>query len=153
MSVLHGVGVLLLPLCGWLAGDAVQASCTAHCTALQKTLDLLRRIRQEVWFRRADLGLLCPQLQREGLVWDSQAESFRTLAALPELTPEEQACFAECLADLGKAAAEQECERLDYYMARFEVFLQAAQADAQAQAGLPRKLGAAAGAVLALVLF
>ena len=152
MITLHGIGVLLLPLCGWLAGSAVQAASAAHCAALQQALTLLCRIRQEIRFRRADLGLLYRQLQREGLLWDRQAENFRALAPLPELQQEEQACFADCMAGLGRTAAEQECERLEYYIARFEAFLQQAQADARAQAGLPRKLGAAAGTVLALVL-
>ena len=45
-SLLHGLGLLLLPLCGWLAGDAVQAQTTLHLTALQHTIELLQRIRQ-----------------------------------------------------------------------------------------------------------
>ena len=42
-SLLHGLGLLLLPLCGWLAGDAVQARTTLHLTALQHTIELLQR--------------------------------------------------------------------------------------------------------------
>ena len=41
---------------------------------------------------------------------------------------------------------------MEYYIARFQDSLHQAQTAAQAQAGLPQKLGLAAGAVLALVL-
>ena len=66
-SLLRGLGLLLLPLCGWLAGDAVQAQTTLHLTALQHTIELLQRIRQEIQYRRADLQSLCRQLCSEGL--------------------------------------------------------------------------------------
>ena len=33
---LRGFGLFLLPLCGWLAGDAVQAETTLHLAALQR---------------------------------------------------------------------------------------------------------------------
>ena len=67
-SFLHGLGLLLLPLCGWLAGDAVQAQTTLHLAALQGTITLLQRIRQEIQYRRADLQSLYRQLCREGLL-------------------------------------------------------------------------------------
>ena len=47
----------------------------------------------------------------------------------------------------------QECERLDYYIARFQEFLQQAQQQAHARAGLPHRLGLAAGMVLAIFFF
>ena len=47
-GLLHGLGLLLLPLCGWLAGDAVQAQTTLHLAALQGTITLLQRIRLSV---------------------------------------------------------------------------------------------------------
>ena len=56
--MLHILGALLFPLCGWLAGDAIQARTVQHLAALQKCLALLERIRQEVAFRRADLQQL-----------------------------------------------------------------------------------------------
>ena len=43
--MLHILGALLLPLCGWLAGDAIQARAVQHLAALQKCLALLERIR------------------------------------------------------------------------------------------------------------
>ena len=67
-SLLRGLGLLLLPLCGWLAGDAVQAQTSLHLTALQHTIELLQRIRQEIQYRRADLQSLYRQLCREGLL-------------------------------------------------------------------------------------
>ena len=60
--MLHILGALLLPLCGWLAGDAIQARTVQHLAALQKCLALLERIRQEVAFRRADLQQLYAEL-------------------------------------------------------------------------------------------
>ena len=50
------------------------------------------------------------------------------------LSEAEQACFAECMSGLGRTSAEQECERLDYYIARFQEFLQQAQQQAHARA-------------------
>ena len=66
--MLHILGALLLPLCGWLAGDAIQARAVQHLAALQKCLALLERIRQEVAFRRADLQQLYAELCREGIL-------------------------------------------------------------------------------------
>ena len=112
--MLHILGALLLPLCGWLAGDAIQARAVQHLAALQKCLALLERIRQEVAFRRADLQQL--------------------------------------YAELGRAEAQQECEQLDYYRARLQALQQTAEHAARRQAGLPRKLGLAAGMAMALLL-
>ena len=61
-SLLRGFSLLLLPLCGWLAGDAVQAKTTWHLAALQRTIAFLQRIRQEIPYRRADLHSLYRQL-------------------------------------------------------------------------------------------
>ena len=66
-GLLRGLGLLLLPLCGWLAGDAVQAQTSLHLTVLQGTIALVQRIRQEIQYRRADLQSLYRQLCREGL--------------------------------------------------------------------------------------
>ena len=38
-SLLRGFSLLLIPLCGWLAGDAVQAKTTLHLAALQRTIE------------------------------------------------------------------------------------------------------------------
>ena len=134
-SFLHGLGLLLLPLCGWLAGDAVQAQTTLHLAALQGTITLLQRIRQEIQYRRADLQSLYRQLCREGLL------------------PQNPGGFAECFSGIGRAETAQECERLGYYTARFEDYLQQARRTAQRQAGLPHRLGLAGGMMLALLFW
>lgn len=151
MTALRGIGMLLLPLCGWLVGDAVQTKTAEQLAALQGTIRLLQRIRQEILFRRADLQQLLRQLRQEKWITDTAA-SLQTLPAPPALTSAQKQCFAECMSGLGRNAAEQEGERLDYYIARFTAELQQAQQSAQARAGLPHRLGLAAGAVLALAI-
>ena len=134
-------GALLFLLCGWLAGDAVRQKTDRHLRALEQTLLLFQRLRQEIYYRRTDLQQLYFCLQQEELVPAAEA-----------LSQEEQRVFEECISGLGRAEADQECERMEYYIARFQDSLHQAQTAAQAQAGLPQKLGLAAGAVLALVL-
>lgn len=75
--MLHILGALLLPLCGWLAGDAIQARTVQHLAALQKCLALLERIRQEVAFRRADLQQLYAELCREGILENPAPAAYR----------------------------------------------------------------------------
>lgn len=152
-SLLRGFGLLLLPLCGWLAGDAVQARTTLHLTALQHTIELLQRIRQEIQYRRADLQSLYRQLCREGLVPQIPGGTLQQLPAPEQLSAAERACFAECFGNLGRAETAQECERLDYYTARFEDYLQQARRTVQRQAGLPHRLGLAGGMMLALLFW
>lgn len=112
--MLHILGALLLPLCGWLAGDAIQARTVQHLAALQKCLALLERIRQEVAFRRADLQQLYAELCREGIL-ESGARCLQEAPPPEGLTREEQQCFRTCMSGLGRAEAQQECEQLDYY--------------------------------------
>ena len=150
-SLLRGFGLILLPLCGWLAGDAVQARTALHLTALQHTIELLQRIRQEIQYRRADLQFLYRQLCREGLVPQIPGGTLQQLPAPEQLSAAERACFTECFGNLGRAEAAQECERLGYYTARFEDYLQQARRTAQRQAGLPHRFGLAGGMMLALL--
>lgn len=152
-SLLHGLGLILLPLCGWLAGDAVQAQTSLHLAALQGTIALLQRIRQEIQYRRADLQSLYRQLCREGLLPQNSGGTLQQLPAPWQLSAEERACFAECFSGIGRAEAAQECERLGYYTARFEDYLQRARRTAQRQAGLPHRLGLAGGMMLALLFW
>ena len=152
-SLLRGFGLLLLPLCGWLAGDAVQAKTALHLAALQRTIELLQRIRQEIQDRRADLQSLYRQLCREGLLPQAPGGTLQQLAAPWQLSAAERACFAECFSGIGRAEAAQECERLSYYTARFEEYLQQARCTAQRQAGLPHRLGLAGGMMLALLFW
>ena len=151
MTLLRGMGALLLPICGWLAGNAVEERDIGHLTALEQTIRLLQRLRQEIQFRRADLQQLFCRLRQEG-AFSLSGDSFWTMPAPAALSQPEKQCFAECMSGLGKSTAEQECQRLDYYIARFAEGLQQAQRSAQARAGLPRRLGLAAGAVLALMI-
>ena len=148
---LRGFGLILLPLCGWLVGDAVQARTTLHLTALQHTIELLQRIRQEIQYRRADLQSLYRQLCREGLVPQIPGGTLQQLPAPEQLSAAERACFVECFGNLGRTETAQECERLGYYTARFEDYLQQARRTEQRQAGLPHRLGLAGGMMLALL--
>ena len=152
IQLFHWVGAALLPLCGWLTGTALQAGKEQHILQLRHTVELLRRIRQEVAYRRPDMELLCRCLIQEGLLEDMvPAEKLQDLAPPESFHAEEKLCFEQCFSGLGQCEAAQECERLDYYTARFEAFLQQAQQEAAACAGLSCRLGLAAGAVLALI--
>ena len=104
--MLHILGALLLPLCGWLAGDAIQARTVQHLAALQKCLALLERIRQEVAFRRADLQQLYAELCREGIL-ESGARCLQEAPPPEGLTREEQQCFRTCMSGLGRAEAQK----------------------------------------------
>ena len=152
-SLLRGLGLLLLPLCGWLAGDALQAKTALHLATLQRTIELLQRIRQEIQYRRVDLQSLYRQLCSEGLLAQTPGGTFQQLSAPERLSAAERACFAECFGGIGRAEAAQECERLSYYIARFEDYLQQARCTAQRQAGLPHRLGLAGGMMLALLFW
>lgn len=152
MSALRLVGAVLLVCSGWCAGAGFGARLAAHEAALRRTVGLLRRITQEIGCRRAELGSLYTRLCREGLLQGSAGGTLQTLTAPPQLTAQEAECFLECMSGLGRTGAEQECERLGYYTARFEAFLSEAERQTQARAVLGRKLCLAAGAVLALLL-
>ena len=152
LAALHLAGALLLPLCGWLAGNAVQARASQHTDTLRQVISLLQRIRQEIAFRQADLEQINRLLQQEN--FDAvlfTGISLQNLPAPESLSNAERHCFTECMAGLGRTEAKQECERLDYYTARFQEYLQQACQLQSREAGLPRRLGFAAGAVLALV--
>ena len=98
------------------------------------------------------MELLCRCLIQEGLLEDlTPAEKLQALAPPASFRAEERICFEQCFSGLGQCEAAQECERLDYYTARFEALLQQAQQEAAACAGLSCRLGLAAGAVLALI--
>ena len=111
----------------------------------------LERIRQEVAFRRSDLQQLYAELCREGIL-ESGARCLQEAPPPEGLTREEQQCFRTCMSGLGRAEAQQECEQLDYYRARLQALQQTAEHAARRQAGLPRKLGLAAGMAMALLL-
>lgn len=153
MMLCKMIGALLLPLGGWLAGDAVQQRSREHCEALIWAIELLQRIRQEIEFRRADLNLLYSQLLHEGILEESgECKCLQQVSAPHSLSPAERRCFEECISRLGRTDAAQECEQLCYYIARFQEYLARARQNETAQAGLSHRLGFAAGAILALVM-
>ena len=52
MRLFHWAAAALLLLCGWLTGSAFQARTEQHILQLQRTVELLQRIRQEIAYRR-----------------------------------------------------------------------------------------------------
>lgn len=154
MNLLRCAGVMLLPLCGWLAGSTVRQKAMQHLAALEQTIALLQRIRQEIVFRRTDLTSLYNCLCREkAFLLDADAGSFQAAVPPQELAEPERCCLQECLQGLGRSEAAQEAQRLEYYISRFQSFLHDSQCKAQQQGTLPDKIGLSAGAVLALVFW
>ena len=148
MKTLRVVCALFWLGCGWCAGDAACQNTRRHLAALEKTLLLLQRVRQEISYRHTDLALLFRRLKQEGL---AAGESFRGLCPPPGLTRPERDCFVECFSGLGRTEAEQECQRLAFYQERFTLFLQQAQEHARLQLELSHKLGFAAGLAAAIL--
>jgi len=148
MSALRVVCVLFWLACGWCAGDAACLSAQRHLDALEKTLLLLQRVRQEIGYRHTDLDLLFRRLKQEGFI---EGESFRSFSPPSGLTRQEKDCFTECFSGLGRTEAEQECQRMAFYQERFTVFLQQAQERTRPQLELSRKLCFAAGLAAAIL--
>ena len=148
MKMLRVVCALFWLGCGWCAGDAACQNTRQHLAALEKTLLLLQRVRQEINYRHTDLALLFRRLEQEGL---AAGESFRDLCPLPGLTRPERDCFVECFSGLGCTEAEQECQELAFYQERFTLFLQQAQEHARPQLELSHKLGFAVGLAAAIL--
>mgnify|MGYP003272141688 FL=1 len=115
-------------------------------------MELLQRIRQEIAYRRLDLEQLQRCLVQEKLLESDAAPKLQEIPAPERFDDAERLCFEQCFAGFGQSEAAQECERLDYYSARFEAFLHQAQQKAASMQGLPCRLGLAAGAVAALIL-
>ena len=149
--MLHILGALLFPLCGWLAGDAIQARTVQHLAALQKCLALLERIRQEVAFRRADLQQLYAELCREGIL-ESGARCLQEAPPPEGLTREEQQCFRTCMSGLGRAEAQQECQRLALYITQFEAFRDDLTPRLNVTMELAHKMGFSVGLAAAILL-
>ena len=63
--------------CGWCAGDAACQNTRQHLAALEKTLLLLQRVRQEINYRHTDLALLFRRLEQEGLAAVNELEEYR----------------------------------------------------------------------------
>lgn len=120
--------------------------------ARRPQVQALQRIRQEIAYRRLDLEQLQRCLVQEKLLESDAAPKLQEIPAPERFDDAERLCFEQCFAGLGQSEAAQECERLDYYSARFEAFLHQAQQKAASGQGLPCRLGLAAGAVAALIL-
>ncbi len=153
MNTLHWMGALVLVLCGWCAGETHRRQAGLHSGDLRRAQALLRRIRQEIAYRQAELGRLYRQLWAEGLCWPPNTPdgTLQRMAPPGTFRRDETECFAECMSGLGHTEARQECERLDYYIQRFGDFRQAAEQKEREADALDRKLGLAAGAMLALL--
>ena len=135
MRLFHWAAAALLLLCGWLTGSAFQARTEQHILQLQRTVEQLQRC-----------------LVQEKLLESDEVQKLQEIQAPERFDDAERLCFEQCFAGLGQSEAAQECERLDYYSARFEAFLHQAQQKAASGQGLPCRLGLAAGAVAALIL-
>ena len=103
-------------------------------------MELLQRIRQEIAYRRLDLEQLQRCLVQEKLLESDAAPKLQEIPAPERFDDAERLCFEQCFAGLGQSEAAQECERLDYYSARFEAFLHQAQQKAASGQGLPCRL-------------
>ena len=64
MKTLRVVCALFWLGCGWCAGDAACQNTRRHLAALEKTLLLLQRVRQEISYRHTDLTLLFLRLEQ-----------------------------------------------------------------------------------------
>lgn len=150
-SSLRGFGALCLVLCGWCVGDSICVRTSEHQRALQRTIELLDRIRREIEFRRADLASLFVRLQREGLVGQA-AGSLQELEPFPQLSRREKAAFQNCMAGLGRAEAQQECQRLVLYITQFEAFRDDLAPRLNVTMELAHKMGLSVGLAAAILL-
>ena len=94
MRLFHWAAAALLLLCGWLTGSAFQVRTEQHILQLQRTVELLQRIRQEIAYRRLDLEQLQRCLVQEKLLESDAApkrkdlmmrNAFALSSALPAL--------------------------------------------------------------------
>ena len=150
-SSLRGFGALCLVLCGWCVGDSICVRTSEHQWALQRTIELLDRIRREIEFRRVDLASLFVRLQREGLVGQA-AGSLQELEPFPQLSRREKAAFRNCMAGLGRAEAQQECQRLALYITQFEAFRDDLTPRLNVTMELAHKMGLSVGLAAAILL-
>lgn len=132
MRLFHWAAAALLLLCGWLTGSAFQARTEQHILQLQRTVELLQRIRQEIAYRRLDLEQLQRCLVQEKLLESDAAPKLQEIPAPERFDDAERLCFEQCFAGFGQS--------------------EAAQQKAASMQGLPCRLGLAAGAVAALIL-
>ena len=96
--------------------------------------------------------MLSKKLQREHKLFCS-AQMIQTAIPPQSFSPQEAACFAECISALGHTEAEQACSRLAFYQERFRSFLQQQEKAAQSRLVLAPKLGILLGLTVAILLF
>ena len=150
MNALRLAGAVGFVLCGWCAGDAARRHTQEHLEALEAVRALLEELEQEITFRRADLNALARRWAAEQRLQTGQG-TLQSALPPPCLTRQEAACFRECFAGLGRAEAEQECQRLALYRERFAGYWHQSQQTAQEQMTLARRLGLAAGLAVGIL--
>lgn len=103
MRLFHWAAAALLLLCGWLTGSAFQVRTEQHILQLQRTVELLQRIRQEIAYRRLDLEQLQRCLVQEKLLESDAAPKLQEIPAPERFDDAERLCFEQCFAGLAKA--------------------------------------------------
>ena len=93
MRLFHWTAAALLLLCGWLTGSAFQARTEQHILQLQRTVELLQRIRQEIAYRRLDLEQLQRCLVQEKLLESDAAPKLQEIPAPERFDDAERLCF------------------------------------------------------------
>ena len=93
MRLFHWAAAALLLLCGWLTGSAFQARTEQHILQLQRTVELLQRIRQEIAYRRLDLEQLQRCLVQEKLLESDAAPKLQEIPAPERFDDAERLCF------------------------------------------------------------
>ncbi len=152
MSILRVIGACFWVGCGWFGGDFFCVRAQERLEELDKTLQLLRRLEQEISCRRTDLNMLYQTLFREKLLFGScdLKGNFRELNAPLSFSEVEVECFRECFSGLGRTEAAQECARLRLYLQRFEQFRAEAEQTVQTNRMLSHRLGLGAGLAAAI---
>ena len=108
---LRMAAAVLLTVCGFCLGDARRQKLTARRRTLEAVTELLTRLRQEIAYRRTDLGQLYHTLATEYDSSNPLGNTFRLGNCFQQMVPpeslktEEAACFTACFADLGHADA------------------------------------------------
>lgn len=148
-------GALLLALCGGGAGFAQAYRTVQRRKRLQQVCELLRALCEEIRYTKAELHALYRKLGTQSDRWQgllNAAESFQTLTPPGELNREEAACFSECFGGLGSAGAEQECQRLEHYRAKFQTYCEAAAQEEAHAMQLYTKLGLGVGIMVGITV-
>ena len=103
MRLFHWAAAALLLLCGWLTGSAFQVRTEQHILQLQRTVELLQRIRQEIAYRRLDLEQLQRYLVQEKLLESDAAPKLQEIPAPERFDDAERLCMSSALPALAKA--------------------------------------------------